>query len=31
VIAGRDLETAVAGLHGEFFAELDPAVFERAS
>jgi aspartate kinase len=31
VIAEADLERAVAALHGEFFAELDPAVFERAS
>ena len=31
VIAARDLETAVGGLHAEFFAELDPQIFERAS
>jgi aspartate kinase len=30
VIAGEDLEKAVAALHSELFAELDGAVFERA-
>ena len=29
VVAEKDLERTVAALHGEFFAELDPAVFER--
>jgi aspartate kinase len=29
VIAESDLLSAVAALHREFFAELDPAVFER--
>jgi len=29
VVAEKDLEPTVAALHGEFFAELDPAVFER--
>jgi aspartate kinase len=28
VVAGPDLRTAVESLHGEFFSELDPAVFE---
>jgi aspartate kinase len=28
VIADRDLTTAVAALHAEFFAELDPSVFD---
>ncbi|MBM3811849.1 MAG: lysine-sensitive aspartokinase 3 [Acidimicrobiia bacterium] len=30
VVAGSDLSNAVKALHTEFFAELDPAVFERA-
>ena len=29
VVAEPDLAQTVAALHGEFFAELDPAVFER--
>jgi aspartate kinase len=29
VVAGKDLAKAVQSLHREFFAELDPAVFER--
>ncbi|HJT88595.1 MAG TPA: lysine-sensitive aspartokinase 3 [Bryobacteraceae bacterium] len=29
VVAEKDLRATVAALHGEFFAELDPAVFER--
>jgi len=29
VVAGEDLRKAVESLHGEFFAALDPAVFER--
>jgi aspartate kinase len=29
VVAEKDLERTVAALHAEFFAELDPAVFER--
>jgi len=29
VVAGPDLQKAVAALHGEFFSDLDPAVFER--
>jgi aspartokinase len=29
VIAGEDLEKAVAALHAELFTELDPEVFER--
>ena len=28
VVDGRDLRRAVASLHREFFAELDPAVFD---
>jgi aspartate kinase len=30
VVAETDLHRAVAALHQEFFAELDPAVFERS-
>ena len=29
VVAEADLKRAVAALHREFFAQLDPAVFER--
>jgi len=29
VVADSDLHRAVSGLHGEFFRELDPAVFDR--
>jgi aspartate kinase len=29
VIADADLKGAVSALHNEFFAELDPAVFDR--
>ena len=29
VVAEADLQRAVAALHEEFFAELDPTVFER--
>jgi aspartate kinase len=28
VVAEKDLRTAVAALHGEFFHDLDPEVFE---
>ena len=28
VVAGKDLASAVKALHGEFFRELDPAVFD---
>jgi aspartate kinase len=31
VVAGKDLAAAVDSLHREFFAELDPAVFERTA
>jgi hypothetical protein len=29
VVAETDLKRAVASLHHEFFAQLDPAVFDR--
>ena len=29
VVAEKDLRAAIEALHGEFFSELDPAVFER--
>ncbi len=29
VVAEKDLRAAIESLHGEFFSELDPAVFER--
>ena len=30
VVAEKDLRAAIEALHGEFFSELDPAVFERS-
>jgi aspartate kinase len=31
VVADQDLQRTVAALHGEYFSDLDPAVFERAA